>query len=118
MVFQRSAHYNPTEDNIVRSQARLLRQRLQNYFESEGNSEPVILVVPKGGYTPEFVERPALLLETPASAPPADSVARTSLVRWLLAAIAALTVVVVFQSWLLFKSKAPQAEAESRAPLP
>ena len=118
-VFKRAPKYNPTEDNIVRSQARLLRQRLQSYFDSEGNSEPLLLVIPKGGYTPEFVQRPkGPSLETPEAAP-MNAVLRSSLVRWLFVAIAALAVVIVFQSWVLFKSKGPKpAELESPAPLP
>jgi len=117
-VFQRSAHYNPTEDNIVRSHARLLRQKLQKYFDSEGESEPLLLVIPKGGYSPEFVQRPKeSSLETPAAAP-VNSLRRTSLVRSLFIAIAALAAVTVFQSWLLFKSKARPSEVEAQAPLP
>ena len=114
-VFQRSAHYNPTEDNIVRSHARLLRQKLQKYFDSEGESEALLLVIPKGGYTPEFVRRASV--ETPAASP-INAVLRTSLVRSLFVAIAALAALSVFQTWLLFKSKAPQSEVEPQAPLP
>src|SRR5215813_10638685 len=74
--FERARDYNPTEDNIVRSQARLLRRKLEDYFASEGEQEPVILRVPKGGYAPEFVERSA-----PAPAEPAKSGA-TSISQW------------------------------------
>jgi hypothetical protein len=118
-VFQRSANYNPTEDNIVRSQARLLRQRLQDYFASEGESEPLLIVIPKGGYSPEFVQRPKKSsVETRAAAAPNSAASRIGLVRSLFVAIAALAAVSVFQAWLLFKSKAPQPAAEAQAPLP
>ena len=59
-VFERESGYNPNEDNIVRSQARLLRRKLDAYFASEGDDEPVILRIPKGGYAPEFIEQHAL----------------------------------------------------------
>jgi hypothetical protein len=118
-VFQRSVNYNPTEDNIVRSQARLLRQRLQDYFDSEGKSEPLLLVIPKGGYSPEFVQRPkAPSKERLAAAVPNSVASRIPLVRSLFVAIAALAAVSVFQAWLLFKSKAPQSAAEAQAALP
>src|SRR5262245_23018169 len=39
-VFERAPDYNPTEDNIVRSQARLLRRKLEDYFAAEGEQEP------------------------------------------------------------------------------
>ena len=135
-VFHRSAHYNPTEDNIVRSQARLLRQRLQSYFDSEGEGEPLLLVIPKGGYSPEFVERPAASsVETgPAALAPASAIdhppfnarsntpfnelLRAPFVRALLVAIAALAMVVGVQSWLLFKSKGSPSEPNQQSPLP
>ena len=98
-VFQRSPDYNPNEDNIVRTQARLLRQKLDAYFASEGNNEPLILRIPKGGYVPEFVERPVTLPAEPAA--PVHSPWRTPVVRGLLAAIAALGVVVIVMAWLL-----------------
>ena len=53
-IFHRAANYNPGEDNIVRSYARLLRKRLDEYFEQEGIDEPVRLVVPRGAYVPIF----------------------------------------------------------------
>ncbi|MDX2269528.1 MAG: hypothetical protein NW208_15605 [Bryobacter sp.] len=54
-VFGRPGHYNPAEDNIVRSHARLLRQKLEAYFEAEGAAEPIRLEIPKGGYSPIFI---------------------------------------------------------------
>src|SRR5215813_7382216 len=101
-VFERAPDYNPNEDNIVRSQARLLRQKLEAYFASEGASEPLILRIPKGGYAPEFVERSVQsLAELAESASPAHSQWRTPVVRGLLAAVAALVIVVIALAWLL-----------------
>src|SRR5262249_41939264 len=99
-VFERAPDYNPTEDNIVRSQARLLRRKLEDYFASEGEQEPVILRIPKGGYSPEFVERRALAPAEPAkSGTPAISQWRTPLVRGLLTAVAALVMVIFVMAW-------------------
>jgi len=53
-VFNRPANYNPGEDNIVRNYARLLRKRLEQYFEREGLSEPIKLSIPRGSYAPVF----------------------------------------------------------------
>jgi len=101
-VFERGSDYNPNEDNIVRSQARLLRQKLDAYFTSEGEQEPIILRIPKGGYAPEFVERRALAPAEPAeSVPPANSQWRTPVVRWLLTTVAALVTAVIVLTWLL-----------------
>jgi hypothetical protein len=57
-VFGRPLDYNPSEDSIVRTSARLLRQKLDSYFETDGNTESLRLVIPKGGYIPSFVPAP------------------------------------------------------------
>jgi len=59
-IFNRPADYNPGEDNIVRSYARLLRKRLNAYFDGEGSSEPMRIVIPRGGYVPVFQSSPAM----------------------------------------------------------
>jgi hypothetical protein len=53
-VFGRSSTYSTAEDNIVRTHARLLRQRLDTYFEAEGRDEAFRIQVPKGSYIPVF----------------------------------------------------------------
>lgn len=53
-VFGRRPGYNPSEDNIVRSYARQLRQRLDHYFEAEGKDEDLRLSIPRGKYFPHF----------------------------------------------------------------
>ena len=58
-VFGRSPSYNAAGDSIVRSQARLLRQKLEEYFEHECPHTAEIITVPKGGYVPIFRPREA-----------------------------------------------------------
>ena len=113
-VFERPHDYNPNEDNIVRSQARLLRQKLEAYFASEGANEPIILRIPKGGYAPEFIERsiqaPA---ETAESAAPVHSQWRTPVVRCLLAVVGALVVAIITLAWLVAHPKELSSPAPS-----
>lgn len=45
------------QDSIVRAEARNLRKRLETYFAKEGSEEPVLVVMPKGGYSIAFVPR-------------------------------------------------------------
>ncbi|MGB8260404.1 MAG: hypothetical protein WCE75_08635 [Terracidiphilus sp.] len=70
-VFGRRPGYHVGEDSIVRSQARFLRQRLEEYFSTVGRQEPFVLSIPKGSYVPSFerreVQSPAPVL--PAAAP-------------------------------------------------
>jgi hypothetical protein len=55
-VFGRAEDYNSNDDNIVRSYARKLRKRIDDYYASEGREETLRLEIPRGGYTPIFVE--------------------------------------------------------------
>ena len=41
----------------MRSQARFLRQRLEEYFNTAGAQEPLLLLIPKGSYVPAFERR-------------------------------------------------------------
>jgi hypothetical protein len=56
-VFARSPAYSASDDSIVRTQARLLRQRLEEYFEHECPTCPMVISIPKGGYVPVFEPR-------------------------------------------------------------
>ena len=53
-VFGRSLGYNPGDDSIVRSQARILRQKLAEYFAGPGASDGTRVEIPKGTYVPVF----------------------------------------------------------------
>ena len=59
--FHREPGYDTNLDNVVRVNASELRKRLAQYFENEGEPEPVLLEIPKGGYIPQFVARAAPL---------------------------------------------------------
>lgn len=50
------ADFSPAEDSSVRSRAYELRLKLQRYYESERPDAPVRIELPKGSYTPRFVE--------------------------------------------------------------
>jgi hypothetical protein len=66
-VFGRAADYDTSLDNIVRVNASELRKRIEDYFESDGASETLVLEIPRGSYKPVFRERslePALQLQT------------------------------------------------------
>jgi hypothetical protein len=54
LVFARREGYDSNEDNIVRSYARNLRKRLEEYFSGEGSFEDLRLEIPRGGYVPQF----------------------------------------------------------------
>jgi hypothetical protein len=74
-VFHRRPDYDPGSDNIVRVRAGQLRQRLARYFDTEGEAEPLVITIPKGGYVPVFEPRPA---QQPVAAPPEPAAPATS----------------------------------------
>ncbi|MFP5204264.1 MAG: malectin domain-containing carbohydrate-binding protein [Acidobacteriota bacterium] len=57
-VYGRSPGYNPNDDNIVRSQARVLRMKLEHHFATDGMDEATVITIPKGQYLPVFLPRP------------------------------------------------------------
>jgi hypothetical protein len=69
-VFGRPPGYNSSEDSIVRTHARLLRQKLVSYFEEQGAAEEMVVEIPKGRYLPVFGPRSTAQPETEIPAPP------------------------------------------------
>jgi hypothetical protein len=53
-VFDRPADWDPSIDTIVRSEARRLRTKLEQYYERQGKLDPIRITIPKGGYVPQF----------------------------------------------------------------
>jgi len=51
-VFEKGASFDPRNDPIVRVQARRLRTRLTRYYLEEGQSDEILIDLPKGGYAP------------------------------------------------------------------
>lgn len=56
-VFRRRPGYNSSDDSIVRTHARSLRQKLAEYFSGEGVHEEIVIFIPKGHYLPFFASR-------------------------------------------------------------
>jgi len=42
-VYERNSSYHPSEDSIVRSEARRLRSKLKEYYDSVGKYDPVLI---------------------------------------------------------------------------
>lgn len=56
-VFDRDEDFDPGQDTLVRINAIRLRRSLDVYYNNTGKSDELRIVVPKGGYVPEFVQR-------------------------------------------------------------
>lgn len=74
---RRAEDFDPQVDPIVRVTARTLRQRLADYYRTEGLSHEVELVLPTGQYVPHFVRRKTVPGPAPEAAggvaPPAHA---------------------------------------------
>ncbi len=53
-VFERGPDYDQSDDSVVRRQAHSLRQKLGEYYNSEGRNAPIQIEVPLGHYVPVF----------------------------------------------------------------
>lgn len=60
-ALRRPDNYHPGEDNIVRNYARMLRKRLEEFFEHEGKHEALRISIPRGQYVPIFEPAEGLL---------------------------------------------------------
>ena len=56
-VYQRKPPYHPSVDSIVRSEARRLRSKLKEYYESVGRNDSVFIYYRPGSYVPAFRRR-------------------------------------------------------------
>jgi hypothetical protein len=73
-VYDRGRDYDPKEEPVARNEARRLRQKLQQYYETEGRQDRVLIEVPSGGYVPKFeIRSPKLVtLTQPVLVPSAE----------------------------------------------
>jgi hypothetical protein len=56
-VYKRPVTYNPTEDSIVRTEARRLRCKLREYYESSAACSSIIIGMEAGSYVPSIQAR-------------------------------------------------------------
>jgi hypothetical protein len=91
------ANFAAGDDSSVRRSAYELRQKLQKYYESERPDAPVRIELPKGSYTPKFIE----VVEPAVEPQPAVQPARNRLVPILSAALAITTVACIALAVLL-----------------
>src|SRR5215472_4751843 len=53
----RGDSFDPRTDPIVRAEVSRLRGRLERYYATEGQADPLEIALPKGAYVPEFVQK-------------------------------------------------------------
>jgi hypothetical protein len=121
-VFRRRPEYNPSEDNIVRVEARKVRIRLEEYFASEGRTEPVLIEIPKGSYVPIFTPRivePLAIASPTALAPtvPPPEIVTPRRVHWVLVQPVLIILLALTSLWMWNRDLVRRTQAKD-APSP
>ena len=94
--------FDPRTDPIVRAEASRLRGRLERYYATDGLNDPMLIVLPKGAYVPQFRERDAAAGETPRARPGK---------RWLEWGVAAVVIIAFLFSAASWITRQTAAEA-------
>lgn len=107
-IFHRHPGYNSSEDSIVRTHARLLRQKIAAYFAEEGSQEQILVEIPKGHYLPVFHARnPETQEAVNEAAKELEPVAATELSKprlkwklgWIALAVLAAAALLLWRPW-------------------
>lgn len=64
-VFARPQSFDPAVDPVVRIEAGRLRDKLREYYETEGQGDPIRIDLPKGSYAPHIAFRNAVAADAP-----------------------------------------------------
>ena len=67
-VFSKPPSYDPRQESVVRMHVARLRQKLVEYYRTEGAADPIIIDLPKGAFALTFESRP--LPPAPAASEP------------------------------------------------
>jgi adenylate cyclase len=113
-VFGRGHSFDPRVNNIVRAEANRLRSRLSKYYETEGLQSTIRIDLPKGGYTPKFLEAAALPLAAEVSTDASTEPRRIRFLRWKIASLLLLVAVLAGLSALLRRYQAKTAGAVAK----
>lgn len=126
-VLGRRASFDPTMDNIVRSQMSQLRRRLDVYFTEHAPAEPLRIVIAKGSYLPQFVHVPQVrpaeptpVAESEATVPPRQTPPGTATAWWqrpryMVAVAILLTVVACLSAWRWANHRNPSEAVDAHA---
>lgn len=105
----RGEQFDPRTDPIARVEASRLRSRLDVYYATDGATDKVRIVLPKGGYVPVFEVRAAADQAPAATSPEAPPAPRPSSSLWPVAVAAALLAAAAFTWWAARDRPLPDA---------
>src|SRR6266550_7655501 len=73
-VFAKPESYDPRQESTVRMHVARLRQKLAEYYRTEGVDDPIIVDLPKGGFKVTFDPRPVSVARAQTIPPMRQSV--------------------------------------------
>jgi hypothetical protein len=90
-AFSKPPSYDPRQESVVRMHVARLRQKLADYYRTEGVNDPVLVDLPKGGFKVTFEPRP-VSIDPPRTEAPVRRwrVRETALAASLVLAIASI----------------------------
>jgi hypothetical protein len=125
-AFGKREDYDPQEDASVRVQIGRLRQKLEEYYNTEGARDPLVIELPKRRFELLFHERPAEVANrseatvVPDSSAP-DSSALARVISWPSLLLGALAVAILWAGWSFLGprrvAQTPVSAAETDAEL-
>jgi TolB-like protein len=114
-VFDRPEDFDPAIDPIVRIEAGRIREKLREYYDTEGMDDPIRIDLPKGSYTPQIEFRQPTVPTSPPRSAWRERPARTLAASLLAAGVLSLAGVGL---WHWFSSSPPAVDKASIAVLP
>lgn len=113
-VYGRDETFNQRTDAIVRVEAGRLRHHLSDYYETEGKNDPVLIELPKGGYTPRFIRNENFTpkIASHEQVPDATPVASAGRNFPRIGSALVLTIIVAVSGWI-FLTKEKQNKLNS-----
>jgi hypothetical protein len=112
-VFGKPPTYDPRQESVVRMHVGRLRQKLTEYYRTEGQEDPVVVELPKGAFTLTFAPR----AETAAPEQPASPGRRKISAREI-ALAASLFLAVLFAGYFGVRLSRVEKTSDSAASLP
>jgi hypothetical protein len=70
----RPSSYDPRQESAVRMQVGRLRQKLTEYYRTEGADDPIVVDLPKGGFRVVFEPRQAVFEQVPIADSPVGEI--------------------------------------------
>jgi len=115
-AFGKPPSYDPQHDSIVRLQAGRLRQKLAEYYRTEGKDDPFIVELPKGHFKLSWEPRQAAASDPSSdpivNSPPLLSSARRNRTMQILCGILLISV-----AWAVYATGELWSERRKRIPL-